>query len=205
MRELTVAAVMTKDPVTVTPETKFKDIVAVLSQHGISAVPVVRSDGTPVGVVSETDLTRRQETPGTSTGGTAKDVMSPRVLAVDANESVSFAARELHRRGVRRLFVLDHGRLVGVVSRRDLLKVFLRSDDEIRLDIEREVFQRVLWADLGAVDVAVDHGVVALTGTLERRSEVEIAGRLTGAVPGVVQVRNRLDHSWDDRRVPVRR
>ncbi|MFD1050052.1 CBS domain-containing protein, partial [Kibdelosporangium lantanae] len=65
MRELTVAAVMTKDPVTVTPETKFKDIVAVLSQHGISAVPVVRSDGTPVGVVSETDLTRRQETPGT--------------------------------------------------------------------------------------------------------------------------------------------
>ncbi|MFD1050185.1 FBP domain-containing protein, partial [Kibdelosporangium lantanae] len=74
----------------------------------------------------------------------------------------------------RRLCVLDHGRLVGVVSRRDLLKVFLRSDDEIRVDIEREVFQRVLWADPSAVTVIVDHGVVTLTGTVERRSEVEI-------------------------------
>jgi CBS domain-containing protein len=191
MRDLTVATVMTKDPVTATPDTKLKDVVNLLSQYGISAVPVVRWDGTPVGVVSAGDLTRTQ--------GTAKDVMSPRVLAVDASESVSFAARELHRRGVRRMLVLDHGRLVGVVSRRDLLRVFLRSDDEIRLDIEREVFQRVLWADPSAVTVTVDHGAVTLTGTLVRRSEVDIAARLTGTVPGVVQVRNRLDHTWDDR------
>jgi len=205
MRDLTVATVMTKDPVTVTPDTKFKDIVVVLSQHGISAVPVVRGDGAPIGVVSETDLTRGQESVQHATGGTAREVMSPRVLAVDANESVNFAARELHRRGVRRLLVLDHGRLVGVVSRRDLLKAFLRSDDEVRLDIEREVFHRTLWADPSMVTVAVDRGVATLTGSLERRSEVEIAGRLTGTVPGVVAVRNRLDHSWDDRRVPVRR
>lgn len=191
MRDLTVATVMTKDPVTVTPDTKLKDVVNLLSQHGISAVPVVRWDGTPVGVVSAGDLSRAQ--------GRAKDVMSPRVLAVDASESVNFTARELHRRGVRRLLVLDHGRLVGVVSRRDLLRVFLRSDDEIRLDIEREVFQRVLWADPSAVAVTVDHGAVTLTGTLGRRSEVEIAARLTGTVPGVLQVRNRLDHTWDDR------
>jgi CBS domain-containing protein len=197
MRDLTVATVMTKDPVTATPDTKFDDILALLGQHGINAVPVVRWDGTPVGVVSATDL-------DAVPGGTAKDVMSPRVLAVDAGESVNFAARELHRRGVRRLFVLDHGRLVGVVSRRDLLKVFLRSDDEIRLDVEREVFQRVLWADPSAVAVTVVHGVVTLAGTLERRSDVEIAARLTGTVPGVVQVRNRLNHTWDDRRVPVR-
>ncbi|GAB3892945.1 hypothetical protein GCM10029964_068820 [Kibdelosporangium lantanae] len=90
MRDLTVATVMTKDPVTVTPDTKLKDVVNLLSQYGINAVPVVRWDGTPVGVVAAADLDRPRDT--------AKDVMSPRVLAVDASESVNFAARELHRR-----------------------------------------------------------------------------------------------------------
>lgn len=215
MRELTVATVMTKDPVTVAPDAQFKDIVEVLDRHRISAVPVVGGDGVPIGVVSETDLTRSQETTSPSlpdgrqtrhdshkaTADQAVDLMSVPVLAVDASESVSFAARELNRRGVRRLFVLDHGRLVGVLSRRDLLKVFLRSDDEIRIDIEREVFQRVLWADMSAVTVSVDHGAATLLGQLERRSEVEIAGRLTATIPGVVDVRNRLDHAWDDQRV----
>jgi CBS domain-containing protein len=124
--------------------------------------------------------------------------MTVPVRAVGPDESVSFAARELHRRGVKRLFVIDHGRLVGVVSRRDLLKVFLRSDEEIRVDIEREVFQRVLWADPNAVTVAVNRGVVILSGQLDRRSEVEIAGRLAPTIPGVVEVRNRLEHACND-------
>jgi CBS domain-containing protein len=124
--------------------------------------------------------------------------MTVPVRAVEARESVSFAARELNRRGVRRLFVIDHGRLVGVVSQRDLLKVFLRSDEEIRVDVEREVFQRVLWADPSAVTVSVDRGVVILAGQLDRRSEVEIAGRLTPTIPGVIEVRNRIEHAWND-------
>jgi CBS domain-containing protein len=193
MRELTVTVVMTKDPVTVAPDTEVEDIVAVLDRNKISAVPVAGRDGVPIGVVSATDLT-----PDNSER--AEDLMSVPVLAVDAAESVNFAARELTRRGVRRLFVLDHGRLVGVVSRRDLLKIFLRSDEEIRVDIEREVFQRVLWADMSTVTVSVSHGVATLTGRLEKRSEVEIAGRLTATVPGVIDVRNRLDHLLDDHR-----
>ncbi len=192
MRDLTVAAVMTKDPVTVAPDTGFKDIVGILDRHRITAVPVVGRDGVPVGVVSQVDLVNQQA------AVRAGDLMSVPVLAVDAGESVSFAARELNRRGVHRLFVLDHGRLVGVVSRRDLLKVFLRSDEEIRVDIEREVFQRTLWADMSKVAVTVCRGTATLAGQLERRSEVEIAGRLTATIPGVIDVRNRLDHSWDD-------
>jgi CBS domain-containing protein len=213
MRELTVAAVMTKDPITVAPDTEFKDIVETLTKYSISAVPVVGGDGVPIGVVSESDLTHKQEHQQPppllagrhtrerwhkATAERAVDLMTVPVRAVEANESVSFAARELNRRGVRRLFVIDHGRLVGVVSRRDLLKVFLRSDEEIRADIEREVFQRVLWADLSVVTVTVERGVVILSGRLERRSEVEIAGRLTSTIPGVVDVRNRLDHAWND-------
>lgn len=216
MRELTVATVMTEDPVTVAPETEFKDIIEILATNAISAVPVVGRDGVPVGVVSEADLIHKQEQPADdnrpsvfagprarqrwqkATGERAKDLMTVPVLAVEAGESVSFAARELDRRGVRRLFVLDHGRLVGVVSRRDLLKVFLRSDEEIKADIEHEVFQRTLWADMHAVTVSVEHGVVTLAGHLERRSEVEIAGRLTKTLPGVVEVHNRLDCAWND-------
>ncbi|MCE7004617.1 CBS domain-containing protein [Kibdelosporangium philippinense] len=213
MRELTVAMVMTKDTITVTPDTEFKDIVEILTRYSISAVPVVGGDGVPIGVVSEADLTPKQERPEPpsllaskrarqswhkASAGRAVDLMAVPVRAVEASESVSFAARELHRRGVRRLFVMDHGRLVGVVSRRDLLKVFLRSDEEIRADIEHEVFQRVLWADPTAITVAVNRGVVTLTGQLDRRSEVEIAGRLTTTIPGVVDVRNRLDCAWND-------
>jgi CBS domain-containing protein len=198
MRELTVATVMTKDPVTVAPDTELKDIVEILARHAISAVAVVGRDGVPIGVVSEADLIRRQEKPGNETAERALHLMTVPVRAVGPDEAVSFAARELNRRGVKRLFVIDHGRLVGVVSRRDLLKVFLRSDEEIRVDVEREVFQRALWADPNAVTVAVNRGVVTLTGQLERRSEVEIAGRLTPTIPGVVEVRNRLDHTWND-------
>jgi CBS domain-containing protein len=203
MQDMTVATVMTKDPVTVAPDTAFEDIAEILGRNRISAVPVVGRDGVPVGVVSEVDLVARGRGPEDlrgSGGGRAVDLMNARVLAVDAGEAVSFAARELNRRGVRRLFVLDHGRLVGVVSRRDLLKVFLRSDEEIRVDVEREVFQRVLWADMSAVTVSVTRGVAVLEGRLDKRSEVAIAGRLTAAVPGVVEVRNRLDHLWNDHR-----
>ncbi|RSM85215.1 CBS domain-containing protein [Kibdelosporangium aridum] len=213
MRELTVAMVMTKDPITVTPETRFKDIAEILTKHSISAVPVVGADSVPLGVVSEADLAVKQEQPEPpsffaqrqarqawlkANAERAVDLMTVPVRAVEANESVSFAARELNRRGVRRLFVMDHGQLVGVVSRRDLLKVFLRSDEEIRADIEHEVFQRVLWADLTAITIAVNRGVATLTGHLDRRSEVELAGRLTTTIPGVVEVRNRLDCAWND-------
>lgn len=191
MRELTVAMVMTKDPVAVTPDAGCKEIARTISKHQIGAVPVVGRDGVPIGVVASEDLI----------GGTtdrALHLMTVPVRAVDANKSVSFAARELNRRGVRRLFVIDHGRLVGVVSRRDLLRVFLRSDEEIRHDVEREVFQRVLWVNPSAVVVSVHNGTVTLNGQLGKRSEVAIAARLITAIPGVVDVRNRLDYVWND-------
>jgi CBS domain-containing protein len=124
--------------------------------------------------------------------------MTSPVLAVSPTESLIHATprRELSRRGVRRLFVLDNGKLVGVVSRRDLLKVFLRSDKDIREEIRREVFTRALSADVESIAVTVQWGVVTMVGRLERRSEIEIAGRLVPGIPGVVETRNRLDYKW---------
>jgi CBS domain-containing protein len=197
----TVASVMTKNPYTARPDTDFKTIVDLLAAKQISAVAVVTNDDVPVGVVSEADLLRKQEVDGAEeehglfTGKEtrrrlrkaaaiqAKDLMTAPVHAIAPDESLTFAARELARRGVRRLFVVDNGKLVGVVSRRDLLAVFRRSDEDIQHEIVQEVLVRTLWADPNTVSVTVQDGVVTMLGRLERKCEVEIAGRLVPKVP----------------------
>jgi CBS domain-containing protein len=225
MHNPTVAGVMTKDPYTVTPETDFKTIVDLLAVHQISAVAVVATDGFPIGVVSEADLLQKQENDGAdeqtglfagkqtrrqmrkAVAIQAKDLMTAPVYTVAPDKTLTSAACELARRGVRRLFVVDNGKLVGVVSRRDLLTVFRRSDEDIRREIQQEILVRTLCADTDAVSVTVEGGVVTMLGRLERKCEVEIAGRLVPKISGVVEVRNRLDYTWNDmperRRQPV--
>jgi CBS domain-containing protein len=216
MHNPTVASVMTKDPRTVRPGTDFKAIVDLLAAEQISAVAVVAPDGFPMGVVSEADLLCKQENDGAEESHTlfagkqtrrrtrkatalhAKELMTTPVYSVSSDTSVTSAARELARRGVRRLFVVDDGKLVGVVSRRDLLAVFRRADEDIQRDIMREVLVGTLWADPESVSVTVEDGVVTMLGRLERKCEVEIAGRLVPKVPGVIEVHNRLDYTWND-------
>jgi len=206
MRNPTVASVMTKDPYTVGLETDYRTIVDLLAGKGISAVAVLAPDGLPMGVVSEADLLLREEDNGHVTGRrarkatalVAKDLMTAKVYSAAPGDTLTAAARELARRGVRRLFVVDNGRIVGVVSRRDLLSIFRRTDADIKQEVMREVLVGNLWADPKAVGVLVENGVVTMVGRLERRCEVEIAGRLAAQVPGVVEVRNRLDYIWND-------
>ncbi|GAB3887635.1 hypothetical protein GCM10029964_053940 [Kibdelosporangium lantanae] len=128
----------------------------------------------------------------------AKDLMTAKVYAVAPEDTLTAAARELARRGVRRLFVVDGGKVVGVVSRRDLLSIFRRTDDDIKQEIMQEVLIRTLWADPKTVGVMVENGVVTMVGRLERKCEVEIAGRLAAQIPGVVEIRNGLDYIWND-------
>lgn len=218
MREPDVASLMTREVVKVDVGTPFKEVVAILADGAFSAVPVVDADGRPVGVVSEADLLPKEEyrggtEPGPSVlarrdtrqrwrqahGTTAADVMTAPVITIGPDEPASAAARELAVEGVRRLFVVDtDGRLLGVLSRRDLLKVFLRGDEELRRTIVRDVLQRTLWVKPTAVEVEVVDGVVTLRGTIDRRSEADIARRLTQAMPGVVDVHDHLSYSWDD-------
>lgn len=218
MREPDVVSLMTREVVKVDGGTPFKEVVAILADGAFSAVPVVDTDGRPVGVVSEADLLPKEEyrggtEPGPSVfarrdtrqrwrqahGTTAADVMTTPVITIGPDEPASAAARKLAVEGVRRLFVVDaDGRLVGVLSRRDLLKVFLRGDEELRRTIIRDVMQRTLWVKPTAVEVEVVDGVVTLRGTIERRSEADIARRLTQAMPGVVDVHDHLSYSWDD-------
>ncbi|WP_086664503.1 CBS domain-containing protein [Lentzea kentuckyensis] len=217
MREPTVASLMTREVITADVGSSFKELVQLLESNRISAVPVL-DGGYPVGVVSETDLMPKEEfrggtedAPGLfagretkhrweqASGVTARDVMTSPVKSVSPDLSASAAARELASAGVRRLFVLDSdGALVGVLSRRDLLKLFLREDEELRTTIREEIFGRMLWVDPDTIDVKVTEGVVDLQGKLERQSEVDIAEHLVRVLPGVVDVHNRLRPEWND-------
>jgi CBS-domain-containing membrane protein len=130
--------------------------------------------------------------------------MSTPVITIDPDATVPVAARRLARHGIKRLPVVDdQGRLVGIVSRSDLLRLFLRDDQAIRREILDEVLLRALWIEPTTVLVTVQDGVVTLVGQLERKSLVPMAVHLTRTVPGVVDVVNRLTYELDDDRLPL--
>ncbi|MDT0309783.1 CBS domain-containing protein [Streptomyces sp. DSM 44917] len=140
---------------------------------------------------------------GQAAGGppawTAAELMSAPAITVRATDPLAKAARTMADHRVKRLPVLDEeDRLVGIVSRRDVVGVFLRPDAEIRAEIEDRVLVRSLWLPAGAVEVTVTDGVVTLDGAVERLSEIAIAVRLTAQTDGVVDVVERLAYSRDD-------
>jgi CBS domain-containing protein len=217
MREPTAASVMTRPVVTVRPDTPFKDVVATMAGKGISAVPVVDEQGRPIGVVSEADALAKQEFHGATdpmawlasrrkktrwhkaSGLTAADLMTAPVVTIGADDTVTLAARRLAEKRLRRLFVVDEaGKLAGVVSRRDVIAMFLRGDEEIRADVEQQVLVKGMWIVPGSVSVQVVDGVVTLAGKLDHRTTAEIAGRLAQAVAGVVSVHNNIAYEVDD-------
>lgn len=200
MAHCTVDEVMTRSPVTVTPDAPVKSVVAALTKHGVTAVPVVGADGRPLGIVSEADLMVKESLRSGPGGETAAQVMSTPVFTARPEMAVPEAARVMERHHVKRLPVVDEeGRLVGIVSRTDLLSVFLRDDEAIGAEIlHDDVFFGILWADSTALHVDVDDGVVTLTGTLQRRSTIPVAVQLCEAVDGVVAVHERLAWVQDD-------
>ncbi|WP_329138903.1 CBS domain-containing protein [Streptomyces sp. NBC_01476] len=216
MKHRKVGNVMTSDVVRVRETTPFKKVAALLAQHRISGVPVVDDDEKVVGVVSASDLIARQAQDGegsphhrwppafrTTAPGTealtAGRLMSAPPVTVHADESIAASARTMAEHRVERLPVLDEEeRLVGIVTRRDVLQVFLRPDADIREDVIRDVFVRTLWLTPLEAGVKVTDGVVTLEGRLERESDVAIAGHATARIDGVVAVDNRLTSRFDD-------
>lgn len=212
----TISEVMTRDVVTVRPDTPFKEITSVLSTHGISAVPVADARGAPMGLVSEADLLRKQvdqpdkygeqaAPPGQpkerakARAENAAGLMTTPVVTAHADWPVAQAARTMDRHRVRRLLVVDEtDRIIGIVSRSDLLRVFLRPDEEIREEIRDDVLEGMLRLGGTEVQVQVHDGVVTLRGEVENRSTAEIAERLAKGVDGVVTVRPMIDYTVDD-------
>ncbi|MFK0157571.1 CBS domain-containing protein [Streptomyces sp. NPDC090499] len=182
----TVGDVMTRDPVAVGRDAPFKDVVTLMDRWKVSTLPVLEGGGRVVGVVSEADLARARAV-------TAGELMNAPAVTVRADATVAEAARVMARRGVKRLPVVDGtGVLRGIVSRSDLLKVFLRADEELTEEVRREVVDRLFPLSADHIRVEVSEGVVTLTGWIDSPEPAPVAERLARAVEGVVDVRCRL-------------
>ncbi|MFJ8207701.1 CBS domain-containing protein [Streptomyces sp. NPDC096033] len=204
MNHIKVADLMTDEVVSVPPGAAVKEVAKTLARHDISGVPVLDDEDRVVGVVSQTDvlaLTR----PGPHARGTpqavpptAGEIMSAPAVTVRAEETAADAARLMTRRGVERLPVVDvEDRLVGIVTRRDLLRMFLRPDAEIRRRVE-DILTDVLDVPAGDVDVHVVDGIVTLNGRVHRRSQLRSLLGLVERVEGVVAVAPRVTAHADD-------
>ncbi|MCX4781556.1 CBS domain-containing protein [Streptomyces sp. NBC_01264] len=203
MRHRSVADLMTPSVVSVQPGTPFKEIAHLLKEFDISAVPVVDEAERPVGVVSEADLLRK---PTFASGtNTAAGLMTSPAITAQPHWSVVRAVRVMRKHQVKRLPVVDAaGRLIGILSRSDLLQLFLRRDHAIQEEILEDVLTRTLGLRPSALTVEVTDGLVTLSGTVSRRSLVPIVLRLCQSVDGVVDVVNRLDYEQDDMSVDTR-
>jgi CBS domain-containing protein len=212
--ETTVKDVMTTSVVAVPPTAEYKDIVRILRQRRVSAVPVLDDDGRVVGVVSEADLLVKLTAPPLPTGTirlawrlressatavTASELMTKPAIVISPGATVAEAARLMQARRIKRLPVVDReDRLVGIVSRVDVLSLFERSDERIRDEVVRTVIAAEFTLNPAGFGVTVRSGVVTITGVVDRR---DVALTLLGAiryVTGVVAVRDRLTYPAED-------
>ncbi|OJF11136.1 hypothetical protein BG844_28500 [Couchioplanes caeruleus subsp. caeruleus] len=219
MKNWHVDDVMTTAVVTVAETVPYRTVVDLLIRNRLSAVPVVDDFQRVTGVVSEADLLRKieyagQEQPRMFEGRrrrgerlkanalTAADLMSSPAVTVLTGTSIPAAARLMDRERVKRLPVTDDlGRLVGIVSRSDLLKVHLRPDDDIHRDVLHNVVRVHMTDAPEQVQADVREGIVTLHGRVDRWSTADIAGRLTHQIAGVVDVVDELTYDYDDREI----
>jgi len=213
--EMRVEELMTTDVVTVRSETTLKEAAAILSERRISGLPVIDAEGAVIGVFSEGDVVFRES------GGTAKtaflarlvlpvgaedkeltamtvgEAMTSPAVTIDARCSVNEAAKTMIDLSVNRLPVIgDSGKLVGILTRADLVRAFVRSDDELAAEIRDGVISATLWLDPSTVVVEVHNGEVLLTGDVDQQIDAERLPTLVQRVPGVLSVLSRL--RWRD-------
>ncbi|TMM39788.1 MAG: CBS domain-containing protein [Actinobacteria bacterium] len=210
-----VGDVMTRDVVSVAPTAGYKEIADLMVRRSISAVPVVDAQRQVLGVVSEADLlakleyadrvprhplTARRMRSGQqkAAGDTAAELMTRPAVTVPATETVTGAARLMDAARVKRMPVVDDGgRLIGIVSRRDLVRMYTRPDAQLRASVAEGVL-RSLWIDPAALHITVRAGIVTLSGRVDRRSLAGIVVAFTRAIPGVVDVVDQLSWEVDD-------
>ena len=198
--------VMTTAVVTVDRLASYKEVARLLAQNRVSGLPVLSEEQHVAGVVTEANLLAVEEKrarertaipghgPRQSRALTAGELMSAPAITIGPDTTIAGAAREMSAHNVRRLPVVDSGgRLLGIVSRRDLLSVFLRPDGDVAADI-RAIFDELLHGDPESVAVTVQDGVVVLTGPPEAdrdRVAVAVAIRMAWGVDGVVDIIDR--------------
>jgi CBS domain-containing protein len=209
---------MTRGVITVSPQTSLREVARTLSDSRISGVPVVDETGACIGIVSEGDLLAKQAGKPMSrrpldwifgerrdpddarrrAATTAVEAMSSPAITIEVDRPLRGAAALMVDRGVNRLPVVAEGKLVGIVSRADLVRAYLRLDDEILAAVRDDVLRRTMWLDPSDFDVSVRDGAVRVTGQVDRRSTARIIERLIGLVDGVMHVESGIGWDSDD-------
>jgi CBS-domain-containing membrane protein len=206
--------------VTVPVDAGYKEIATLLGAHEFSAVPVVDAEQRVLGVVSEDDLLAKESQVETEPqdrhrlpfagraerrilhkagATTARELMTSPPVTIGDRRDIVDAARMMLERHVKQLVVTDaDGRLQGVVSRRDVLKVFARTDEDIRHEITEDVIRGMFWIDPHVMNVRVERGVVHIRGRVETRGQAELICGVVGRTDGVVAVVNELESDHDD-------
>ena len=214
-----VSDAMTREVMSVAPETSLRDVARLLGKNRISGVPVVDADGACIGVVSEADLLLKQvnrqqparlslewflgpppdpEELRRRTAVTAAAAMTSPALTIEADRPLREAASLMVDRGVNRLPVVSGTALVGMITRADLVRAYLGSDDEIARAVRDDLLRHTMWLDPADFDVSVGEGIVSIAGRVDRRSTAGIVGRLIGLIDGVTEVRNAMTWQVDD-------
>jgi CBS-domain-containing membrane protein len=209
----TVEKIMTTRVVAVHRGASFKEMAARLRQERVSAFPVIDDDGRVVGIVSESDLLPKETLDAGWAAGlpemtsrvlgqadqekaesvTAGQLMTEPAVTAAPGDTVEHAARQMYAHRVKRLPVTDaSGRLVGIISRADVLSVFDRPDGEIRREITENVILDELRADPGHFTVTAENGIVTLEGAPETAELGRAVVARARHVEGVVAVRDRL-------------
>ena len=216
-------AIMTAPVIGIEPTASISDAAGLMLSKKISGLPVIRSDGTLVGIVSEGDFLRRGElgskrkrsrwleflvSPGRAAdeyvranGRRIEEVMTADVVTVSPGASLSDIVELMTRHHVKRVPVVDSGKVVGIVTRADLLRALLRvlpnaaptviDDDQIRQTILAEL-ARQKWAGKDMIDVTVNQGVVELSGAIFDERERQAAIVAAENVVGVRAVKDNL-------------
>ena len=206
---------MQSDVRTTTPEESLKDVARTLVDNRISGMPVCDAEGKVVGVISEGDILFKERgrpeqrsaplgwlLDGGSrtdlkkaTARTVGDAMTAPAVTIRPSSSATAAARLMIEKGVNRLpVVMQDGRVVGIVTRADLVRAFTRQDAEIAIEIQKDILERVLWAEPSAINLSVREGEVEAAGELETSTDVQIFEQLVEKVPGVVSVQSRVTY-----------
>ncbi len=198
-----VVDLMTTDVIRVSPDTRIKEAARLMFRHRVSGLPVVDADGRLSGIITEADFLRmevaRDEADDPQPVETVGEVMSGGVVTIAPDAEITDAAKTMVVQDVKRLPVVDEdNKMLGIISRLDVVAVFTRPDEVIEDEIREDLLRRVLFVDPDDVGVEVVGGVVTFRGEIGTRNESRILEELSRRLDGVMRVDNQLTWRIED-------
>ncbi|NOY57131.1 MAG: CBS domain-containing protein [Actinobacteria bacterium] len=205
--------IMTMDVLTTSPSTSLKEAARKMVRAGVSGLPVIDESGELVGIITEADFLEREadrsrrrllnamfkERESVVDAETVGEVMTRDPVVIFPEASVTEAARVMAHHHVKRLPVVGAGgKLVGIVSRADVVAVFTRPDDVIEDEIREDIVRRVLLLEADSIDVTVKDGVVTVSGIVPTATDARLLEELIRRIDGVVRLESHITFDVDD-------